>query len=166
MRNRLLTLIDYARPSSQRRLWVLDPDSKLVLFHEFVAHGKGSAPESNPDLATRFGNEPGSLRTSLGTFLTADTYTGGHGYSLRLVGLDPGVNDLALERRIVIHPADYVTPEFRLRSGGRLGRSWGCPALDPQVSRVIIDRIQAGSVIYASGPDSLVGARGAANGAR
>jgi hypothetical protein len=154
VRNRLLTVIDYARPSSQRRLWVLDPDSRRTLFHEFVAHGKGSAHESNPDLATRFGNQPGSLRTSLGTFLTGDTYTGQHGYSLRLQGLDPGVNDLAEERRIVIHPADYVSPDFRLRSGGRLGRSWGCPALDPDVAPEIIDRIQAGSVLFAIGPDS------------
>jgi hypothetical protein len=154
VRNRLLTVIDYARPSSQRRLWVLEPDSRRILFHEFVAHGKGSAPESNPDRATRFGNRPGSLRTSLGTFLTGDTYTGQHGYSLRLQGLDPGVNDLAEERRIVIHPADYVSPAFRLRSGGRLGRSWGCPALDPDVAPEIIHRIQAGSVLFAIGPDS------------
>lgn len=154
VRNRLLTLIDYALPSSQRRLWVLEPDTRRILFHEFVAHGRGSAPEAQPDLATRFGNEPGSFRSSLGTFLTGETYTGGHGYSLRLLGLDPGVNDLAEERQIVIHPADYVSPAFRLRSGGRLGRSWGCPALDPRVAPVIIDRIQAGSVLYASGPGS------------
>ena len=154
VRNRLLTVIDYALPSSQRRLWVLEPDSRKILFHEFVAHGRGSAPESNPDRATLFGNQPGSLRTSLGTFLTGDTYTGQHGYSLRLLGLDPGVNDLAEERRIVIHPADYVSPAFRLRSGGRLGRSWGCPALDPDVAPEIIDRIQAGSVLFAVGPGS------------
>ena len=72
VRNRLLTVIDYALPSSQRRLWVLEPDSRRVLFHEFVAHGKGSAPESNPDRAAFFGNQPGSLRSSLGTFLTGD----------------------------------------------------------------------------------------------
>lgn len=154
VRNRVLTLIDYALPSSQRRLWVLDPDTRKILFHEFVAHGRGSAPEAQPDIATRFGNEPGSFRSSLGTFLTGATYTGEHGYSLRLVGLDPGVNDLAEERRIVIHPADYVSPAFRLRSGGRLGRSWGCPALDPDVAPAIIDRIQAGSVIFAAGPGS------------
>jgi len=154
VRNRLLTVIDYALPSSRRRLWVLEPDSRKILFHEFVAHGKGSAPESDPDRAEYFGNQPGSLRSSLGTFLTGDTYTGEHGYSLRLQGLDPGVNDLAEERRIVIHPADYVSPAFRMRSGGRLGRSWGCPALDPSVAPQIIDRIQAGSVLFADGPGS------------
>jgi hypothetical protein len=152
VRNRLLTVIDYALPSSQRRLWVLEPRSLKVLFHEFVAHGKGSAPDADPDRAVRFGNQIGSFRSSLGTFLTGEPYTGEHGYSLRLEGLDPGVNDLAAERAIVIHPADYVTAAFRARSGGRLGRSWGCPALDPAVAPAIIDRIQAGSVIYATGP--------------
>ena len=154
VRNRVLTVIDYALPSSQRRLWVLDPDTRKILFHEFVAHGKGSAPESNPDRAVRFGNGMGSLRSSLGTFLTGNTYTGEHGYSLRLEGLDPGVNDLAQARGIVIHPADYVSPVFRMHSGGRLGRSWGCPALDPDVAPEIIDRIQAGSVLFADGPGS------------
>jgi hypothetical protein len=154
VRNRLLTVIDYALPSSQRRLWVLEPDTRKILFYEYVAHGKGSAPDWNPDRAVRFGNQLGSFRSSLGTFLTGDTYTGEHGYSLRLLGLDPGVNDLAEERRIVIHPADYVSPMFRMHSGGRLGRSWGCPALDPSVAPAIIDRIQAGSVLFADGPGS------------
>ena len=149
--NRLLTVIDYALPSSQRRLWVLDPRSLTVLFHEFVAHGRGSAPELDPDRAVHFGNELGSFRSSLGTFLTGEAYLGEHGISLRLEGLDPGVNDRAFERAIVIHPADYVSEVFRLRTGGRLGRSWGCPALDPAVAPAIIDRIQAGSVLFAHG---------------
>ena len=154
VRNRLLTVIDYALPSSQRRLWVLEPRSLAILFHEFVAHGKGSAPELAPERAVRFGNAPGSFRSSLGTFLTGEAYLGEHGHSLRLEGLDPGVNDRALERAIVIHPADYVSEAFRLKSGGRLGRSWGCPALDPAVAPEIIDRIQAGSVLFAYGSDS------------
>jgi hypothetical protein len=154
VKNRLLTVIDYALPSSRRRLWVLEPRSLTVLFHEFVAHGKGSAPESAPERAVRFGNQAGSFRSSLGTFLTGEAYTGEHGYSLRLEGLDPGVNDRAYERAIVIHPADYVTEAFRLKSGGRLGRSWGCPALDPAVAPEIIDRIQDGSVLFAIGSGS------------
>ena len=154
VRNRLLTVIDYALPSSSRRLWVLEPESREILFQEFVAHGKGSAPERNPDRAVRFGNQGGSFRSSLGTFLTGEAYRGEHGYSLRLEGLEPGVNDRAAERAIVIHPADYVGKAFRLRSGGRLGRSWGCPALDPDVAPQIIDRIQSGSVIFAYGSDS------------
>jgi hypothetical protein len=154
VRNRLLTVIDYALPSSRRRLWVLEPGSREILFQEFVAHGKGSAPEDDPDRAVRFGNQAGSFRSSLGTFLTGEAYLGEHGYSLRLEGVEPGVNDRAAERAIVIHPADYVGQAFRLRSGGRLGRSWGCPALDPEIAPQIIDRIQAGSVIFADGAGS------------
>ena len=151
LRTRLLTVIDYSIPSSQRRLWVVEPASRKVLFHEFVAHGSGSATEENPELAVQFGNEESSRRSSLGTFLTGDTYTGRHGHSLNLLGLDPGVNDKALERRIVIHPAEYVSAEFRAAEDGRVGRSWGCPALDPAVAPAIIDCIQDGSVLYVGG---------------
>lgn len=149
--NRVLTVIDYSMRSSERRLWVLDPRSLRVLYHDFVAHGRGSAAPDDPDRAVRFGNEPESHRSSIGLFLTGDTYTGKHGESLELVGLEPGVNDRALERRIVIHPADYASASFRAQSGGRLGRSFGCPALDPAVARPIIDTIRGGSVLYASG---------------
>ena len=148
--NRALTVIDYSLPSSVRRLWVLDPDHMRVLFHEFVAHGRGSTTDTDPDRATRFGNEPSSLRSSLGLFLTGETYSGQHGRSLELRGLEAGVNDRAIERRIVIHPADYVSASFRAASGGRVGRSFGCPALDPAVAPAIIDRIQSGSVVYAA----------------
>jgi hypothetical protein len=147
---KLLTVIDYSLPSWERRLWVLDPRHGLrVLFHEFVAHGRGSATEDDPDHAVSFGNEPSSLRSSLGAFLTGQTYAGEHGRSLELVGLDPGVNDKAFERRIVMHPADYVSAAFRAKWGGRVGRSWGCPALDPAVASAVIDRIGAGSLLYA-----------------
>lgn len=159
VRNRLLTVIDYSLPSSERRLWVVDPRTSEVLFHEFVAHGRGSADPSNPDLAVRFGNAPSSKRTSLGTFLTGDTYTGEHGHSLELDGLERGVNDLARRRRIVIHPADYVGAEFRRRSGGRVGRSFGCPALDPSVAVKLIDRIRGGSVIVAAAEDRALARR-------
>ncbi len=149
--NQALTVIDYSLPSSQRRLWVLDPQRVAVLFHEFVSHGRGSTTDADPDRAVRFGNEPESHRSSLGTFLTGGSYSGQHGNSLELVGLEPGVNDRALERRIVIHPAEYVSASFRALSGGRVGRSFGCPALDPAVAPAIIDRIQNGSVVYAAG---------------
>lgn len=148
---KLLTVIDYALPSWDRRLWVLDPARLSVLFHEFVAHGRGSATEDAPDWAVRFGNEEASLRSSLGTFLTGTTYTGKHGHSLELIGLDAGVNDKALERRIVMHPADYVSAEFRALRGGRVGRSWGCPALDPAIAPALIDRIRDGSLVYVGG---------------
>lgn len=149
--NRALTVIDYSLPSSQRRLWVIDPQRVAVLYHEFVSHGRGSTSDEDPDRAVRFGNEPESHRSSLGTFLTGNPYSGKHGHSLELVGLEPGVNDRAEERRIVIHPADYVSAAFRAQSGGRVGRSFGCPALDPAVAPAIIDRIQSGSVVYVAG---------------
>ena len=147
VRNPVLTVIDYGLPSSRRRLWVIDPKTEQVRFHEFVAHGRGSADDRNPDRAVRFGNESASRRSSLGTFLTGASYVGAHGYSLELTGLDPGVNDRAVERRIVIHPANYVSEAF-VKAHGRLGRSFGCPALDPKVSRAVIDAIRDGSVLY------------------
>lgn len=148
----LLTVIDYSLPSTERRLWVLDPGRLRVLFHDYVAHGRGSASEEQPEWAVQFGNDPDSRRSSLGTFLTGRTYEGTHGHSLELVGLDPGVNDRAFERRIVIHPAEYVSASYRAVKEGRVGRSWGCPALDPAVASGIIDRIQEGSVLYVAGP--------------
>jgi len=156
--NPLLTVIDYALPSSERRLWVIDFATRRVLFHEFVAHGRGSSDEASPDRLVRFGNEPASLRSSRGVFLTGATYTGQHGRSLELVGLEPGVNDRALERRIVMHPADYASASYRAASGGRLGRSWGCPALDPAVAGPLIDRIAGGSVLFVDGTMQPVGA--------
>ena len=152
--NPVLTVIDYSLPSSLRRLWVLDPDSLRVLVHEHVAHGRGSSDPVDPARAVRFGNEPESHRTSLGLFLTGSTYTGQHGLSLELDGLEPGVNDRARARRIVIHPADYVSAAFRARSGGWVGRSFGCPALAPEVAGAVIERIRDGSVLFADAPDA------------
>jgi hypothetical protein len=151
--NPVLTVIDYSLPSSVRRLWVLDPETRQVLAHEHVAHGRGSGHPEDPARAVRFGNQPESHQTSLGTFLTGETYTGQHGLSLELDGLEPGVNDRARARRIVIHPADYVGAAFRARSGGWVGRSFGCPALAPEVARAVIERIRDGSVLFADAPD-------------
>jgi L,D-transpeptidase catalytic domain len=145
---RLLTVIDYSRASSEPRLWVLDLERERVLFEELVAHGRGSGD----NFATRFSNVDGSHQTSLGLFRTADTYVGTNGYSLRLDGLEAGVNDRARERAIVMHGAPYVS-EAHLRSLGRLGRSHGCPALRPTVARTIIDTIKEGSLLFAYYPD-------------
>jgi hypothetical protein len=150
--NPVLTVIDYSLPSSLRRLWVLEPDGLRVLVHAHVAHGRGSSDPLDPARAVRFGNEPESHRTSLGTFLTGSTYTGQHGLSLELDGLEPGVNDRARARRIVIHPAEYVSAAFRERSGGWVGRSFGCPALAPEVAPAVIERIRDGSVLFADAP--------------
>ena len=144
----LLTVIDYSRPSTQPRLWVLDLASRRQLFRELVAHGRGSGD----DRATRFSNDFGSHQSSLGLFLTGETYTGSNGYSLRLDGLEPGVNDRARERAIVMHGAPYVSASIT-RTVGRLGRSWGCPALSLGVARDVIDVIKDGSLVFVYYPD-------------
>jgi len=143
-----LTIIDYSRPSTERRLWVLDLSSGETLYHELVAHGQGSGG----DLATAFSNAPDSHQSSLGLFVTADTYIGRNGYSLRLDGLDAGFNDRARERAIVIHGAPYVSEEVA-KAQGRLGRSWGCPALGEHVARDVIDSIKGGNLVFAYYPD-------------
>jgi hypothetical protein len=147
-RRDLLTVIDYSLPSSQPRLFIFDLAGHKLLFRELVAHGKGSGG----NVANVFSNSPGSLATSLGLFVTADTYTGGNGYSLRLRGLEEGINDMAWDRAIVMHGASYVSQEA-VKVLGRLGRSWGCPAVRPEVSQKIIDTIRGGSPIFAYYPD-------------
>ena len=142
-RDDLLTVIDYSLPSTQPRLWVLDLERGEVLFHELVAHGSGSGD----NYATRFSNVMDSRQTSLGLFRTAGTYEGGNGYSLKLQGLDEGFNDRAEERHIVMHGAWYVSPEHA-RSQGRLGRSWGCPALSETSARPVIDTIKGGTFVF------------------
>ena len=146
--NPRLTIIDYSMPSTARRLWVIDPETGRVLMNELVAHGQGSGD----NVPTRFGNTNESHRTSLGVFRTAETYHGKHGYSLKLDGKDPGVNDAARDRAIVIHAADYVSDAFA-RARGRIGRSHGCPAVNPSVSRRLIDEIRGGSIVVSFGGD-------------
>ena len=144
-----LTVIDYSRPSTAKRLWVFDLREQSLLYEELVAHGQGSGE----NLATSFSNEPDSHQSSLGLFLTEDTYVGKNGYSLRLRGLDEGFNDRAYERAIVMHGAPYVSDEVA-RTNGRLGRSWGCPALREGVARAIIDRVKGAGLVFAYYPDS------------
>jgi hypothetical protein len=146
--DRLLTIIDYSKASTEPRLWVLDLARERVLFEELVAHGRGSGE----NFATRFSNAEGSHQTSLGLFRTADTYVGSNGYSLRLDGLEAGINDRARDRAIVMHGAPYVS-EDHLRTVGRLGRSHGCPALRPAIARTVIDTIKQGSLVFAYYPD-------------
>lgn len=143
-----LTVIDYSKPSSVKRLWVFDLRSRELLYEELVAHGKGSGE----NLATTFSNEPETHTSSLGLFATEDTYVGRNGYSLRLNGLDGGFNDRARERAIVMHGAPYVSEDF-VRAQGRLGRSWGCPALREGVAREVIDRVKGRGLLFAYYPD-------------
>lgn len=143
-----LTVIDYSRPSTSRRLWVFDLASRELLFEELVAHGQGSGD----NLATMFSNTPSSHQSSLGLFVAGESYTGKNGYSLRLDGLDAGVNDRARERAIVIHGASYVSETFAA-AHGRIGRSWGCPAVGEDVARPLIDRVKDGGLVFAYYPD-------------
>nr|WP_261314606.1 murein L,D-transpeptidase catalytic domain family protein [Vibrio hangzhouensis] len=141
----LLTIIDYSKPSTEKRFYVIDIEKKSLVFNTYVAHGVNSGKRT----ATAFSNIINSRKTSLGTFLTDTTYYGSNGYSLRLDGLSKGLNDNARERYIVVHGADYANESF-IKKNGYLGRSWGCPALPEKLSREIIDTIKGGSVIYAS----------------
>lgn len=144
-----LSVIDYSLPSTTPRLWVFQLGQQpRLLFRERVAHGRNSGD----NMATRFSNRPGSLMSSLGTFVTDGTYTGHNGYSLRLKGIDGRFNDRAEERAIVIHGAKYVSESFA-QSQGRLGRSWGCPAVRSGVAHKLIDAIADHSVVFAYYPD-------------
>ena len=143
-----LTLIDYSRPSTQARLWVFDLHTGALLFHELVAHGKGTGE----NLAQRFSDDMNSHQSSLGLFVTKDTYVGHNGYSLRLDGLERGFNSRAMERAVVMHGARYVSAELATRQG-RIGRSWGCPAVREAVAHQVIDTVRGGGVIFSYYPD-------------
>lgn len=144
-----LAVIDYSRPSTAKRLWVFDLAQPRLLHHEHVAHGQGTGD----NLARRFSNADGSHATSLGLFRTAETYMGGNGYSLRMDGLDPGFNDNARRRAIVVHGADYAEPS-RIPALGRLGRSHGCPAVRRSVARVLIDDLKQRQLLFAYADDA------------
>jgi hypothetical protein len=143
-----LTLIDYSKPSVEPRLWVFDLATGELLFKELVAHGRNTGE----NLATAFSDTLNSRQSSIGLFVTADTYVGSNGYSLRMDGLEPGFNATARERAIVMHGAPYVSEEIALRQG-RLGRSWGCPALREAVARNVIDTVRGGGVVFSYYPD-------------
>lgn len=148
----IVTLIDFSKPSTRERLFVFDLKEKKILFSSVVSHGKNSGDV----YATSFSNRNGSHKSSLGFYRTGSTYRGRNGYSLFLDGLETGFNDRARERAIVIHGAAYSNPSVAA-SAGRLGRSFGCPALPQALSRPIIDTIKNGTLlfIYADDPDYL-----------
>ena len=144
-----LTVIDFSKPSTTPRMWVFDLRSRTLLFEELVSHGRGSGRT----MATAFSNLPESNQSSLGLYRTGETYIGKHGYSLRLDGLEAGVNDRARERAIVMHGAEYVNGTTA-QAQGYLGRSLGCPALRPEISRQVIDAVKGGGLLFAYYPDA------------
>lgn len=145
---RTLTVIDYSRPSIEPRLWVFEFATGEMLFKELVAHGRNTGE----NMAQHFSDTMNSRQSSIGLFVTDTTYVGNNGYSLRLDGLEPGFNGNARPRAIVMHGAPYVNAQIAA-SQGRLGRSWGCPALREAVARQVIDTIRGGGVIFSYYPD-------------
>jgi len=144
----IITIIDYSLNSNLKRLWVLDLHSKQILFNSLVAHGKytGNAHAYN------FSDQVGSLESSLGLFLTKNTYTGHNGYTLKIAGLENGFNTNAEERHIVIHGAWYASEQVA-QARGQIGRSWGCPAVEPRMAEPIISTIKNGTLVFAYYPN-------------
>jgi len=144
----VLTVIDYSLPSNKQRMWVFDVRNERLLYNTYVAHGKNSGM----NLANHFSNRESSKESSLGTYITKDTYIGHKGYSLNLQGMDRGFNDNAYNRRVVIHGAWYMEPDF-IKKAGRAGLSWGCPAIAQTLAKPVINTIKNGSVVFAYFPD-------------
>ena len=142
-KDNIISIVDFSQPSSRKRLFIIDLNNLRVLFNTYVAHGVNSGKE----YANQFSNAPESNKSSLGFYETKNTYQGGNGYSLRLEGLERGINDNAEKRDIVIHGAGYVD-ESLIRSQGYIGRSWGCPALPEKLHKPIIDKIKNGSCLF------------------
>ncbi len=145
----IITIIDFSKPSTDKRFFVIDLKNKCILYTCFTAHGKNTGG----NYAKSFSNQKESLKSSPGFYLTAETYSGIHGYSLKLDGLEKNINDNAREREIVIHGAEYVSEDF-IKKYGRLGRSWGCPALPVEISKEIIDLISDGSCLFIYADDT------------
>jgi len=143
-----LAVIDYSLPSTEQRLWVFDLKQRKLLFHELVAHGRNSGE----NMAVKFSNQNESFATSLGLYRTQSSYVGQNGYSLRMEGLEPGFNDNAFDRAIVIHGAPYVSPVLA-RANGRIGRSLGCPAVRPAIAHKLIDSMKDGQLLFSYYPD-------------
>jgi len=144
---KVLTIVDFTLPSNKKRLWVINPSTGKVLLNLHTAQGKNSGLK----YATYFSNTPNSKASSLGTYVTASVYDGKHGESMRLQGLEKGINNNAMQRDIVVHPANYVTPSF-IKNEGRVGRSWGCFAVNPNKSKMLINLTEGGSVLFAYAP--------------
>jgi hypothetical protein len=144
----LLTLIDFQKPSTEKRLWVINMKTDTVLNYTLVAQGRNTGF----NYAKHFSNTPGSLESSLGTYLTGKTFYGNDGYSMRLIGLVKGFNNNAYERDVVMHGAWYVSAAFA-KKYGHLGRSWGCTALNKKILPVVVNEIKGGTELFAYFPE-------------
>jgi hypothetical protein len=146
----ILSIIDLSLPSSKKRLFVIDLNAYKLMFNTYVSHGRNSGKE----MATQFSNKPRSRESSLGFYVTGDTYIGHHGYSLRLNGKEEGINDNACSRGIVIHGAPYVDERIA-KNQGFIGRSEGCPAIPKSLHRTIIEKIKNGTCLFLYSPDKF-----------
>jgi hypothetical protein len=145
----ILTVIDFTKSSKEKRMWIIDLQSKKLLFNTLVAHGRNTGE----DRAESFSNTPNSYMSSVGFYLTDATYYGKHGLSLKLAGMDDKYNSNAMERAIVVHGADYVSESF-VKQYGRLGRSLGCPSVPKEISKEVIDTIKDNTVMYIHGNEA------------
>lgn len=145
----ILTIADYSQSSNKKRLYVIDLKNNKLLFNTYVAHGRNTGNE----YAKYFSNKEGSLKSSLGFYITEQPIFGTHtGFSLMINGVEKGFNDNAVKRAIIIHAADYATENF-IKKYGRLGRSLGCPALPPELNKPIIETIKGGTCLFIYNPD-------------
>jgi hypothetical protein len=147
-REQIITIADFSQPSTQKRLFVIDLDARQIIHKSLVAHGKNSGLL----YANSFSNKPETNKSSLGFYLTMNTYTGEHGISLRLKGLEKNINDKAYERAIVMHGANYVSESFAEKNGF-LGRSLGCPAIPDALAKPIIQSIKNGTLLFIYHPE-------------
>ena len=139
----ILTIVDFSLSSNAKRLWIIDMSTNTILYNSLVAHGRNTGEE----FAKEFSNASSSNKSSLGFYATGEVYQGKHGLSLRLDGLEKGINDNARNRAGVIHGADYVAESF-IKSHGRLGRSQGCPALPVGITKEVINVIKDKSCLF------------------
>jgi hypothetical protein len=139
----ILTIVDFSLSSNVKRLWVIDLETNTVLYNSLVAHGRNTGEE----YANSFSNENSSYKSSLGFYVTGEVYNGKHGMSLKLDGLEKGVNDNARQRGVVIHSADYVSNSF-IKQNKRLGRSQGCPAIPAELLSGIVNTIKNKSCLF------------------
>jgi hypothetical protein len=156
IKDNLLAIIDFSQPSINKRLYVVDLDNYRLLYNTWVAHGIRTGKKT----AESFSNKPSSCKSSLGFYITGSAYNGSNGYSLKLQGMEKGINDAAMRRGIVIHGADYVNEEL-INSQGYIGRSWGCPAVSPEISQSLIDDLKDGACLFIYAPNRIYNSRSA-----